>query len=302
MAGAIGTLARLGIGDASPTTYGLDFRSEGLRMRQDSVNGNGTRGTFSHTVERVRAGLKKIEGPLSLQPNAADYHQLWPWILGAAGSVISGTQYSYPLGNATTGKFVQIDRIGKVFTYSGVAVNGFRLAAEQGALVDLELDLVAIDETVGNAGTFPAIYADVTTAPFILSDLTLSVNSTTVTAKNFEVSGEFDIDKDRFFNSNTLSATLKRDRNIMFKTNLPYGDFVALYNTGAANGVAVLATLTNGSVEMVLSMQKVVFAPMSPVVEGRVEVMLPLEGRAYRHGTQTDATKNELIVTLDTGV
>ena len=301
MAAAIGTLAKLGIGATSPVTYGLDFKTEALKRKQESVNGNGTRGNLSHTMERVRAGLNKIDGPISLQPNAADYHELLPWLLGTAAATVSGTLKRYNIANAALSRYVTVDRHAKVFAYATVGVNSFTLKAEQGQLLDLDLDLLAATETVGNAGTFPAIYPDVTTNPFILSDLVLSVNATTVTAKSFELMVNNDLDKDRFFNSNTLSAIVKRDREVTFKTKLPYGDFTALYDLGAATGVAVLATFTIGSVAMIISLPKVIFPPVSPGVDGRVEVMLELEGRAYRHGDVTDATKDELIVTLDTG-
>ena len=66
MAGAIGTLGRLGIGATSPVTYGLDFKSETFGAKQESMNGNGVRGTLEHTVERVRAGLIRIDGGIDL--------------------------------------------------------------------------------------------------------------------------------------------------------------------------------------------------------------------------------------------
>jgi len=301
MSAAIGTLGKLGIGDTSTVDYALDFRSETFGLRQESMNGNGVRGTLSHTVERVRAGLQHVEGALSLTPMAADYHVLLPWILGAAGTTVSGTLKKYALANAAITKYLSIDRHAKVMLYDSVAVNSAVLRAGQGEFLDAELDLIGKSETVGAAGTFPAIYADVTTNPFILSDLTLTVNATTVTAKTFEVSINNSIDKDRFFNSNTLSAIVKRDREVRFRTQIPYGDFTALYNTGAATGVAVSATFTIGSVVMTVTMPKVVFEPVHPMVPGRSEVMLDLGGRAYRYGTQTDATKDEIVVTLDTG-
>lgn len=301
MSAAIGTLGKLGIGAASPVTYALDFQSEGIVKRQESVNGNGVRGTRSHTVERTRAGLQRIGGPLSLQPNSADIHQLLPWVLGTNGTVVSGTNKQYILAEGVQSRYVTVDRHAKVFTYATTGVDRCTIRGDQGALVGFDLDLIAATESVGNAGTFPAIYTDVTTNPFILSDLTLSVNSTSVTAKGFEVSISNDIDRDRFFNSNTLTALVARDREVTFKTRLPYGDFTALYDLGAATGIAVTATLTNGTSVMVVTMPKVVFPPMSPRVEGRTEVMLDLEGRAYRYGDPSDATKAEIIVTLDTG-
>jgi len=301
MAAAIGARGKLGIGTSSPTTYMLDFKSEGLARRQESVNGNGVRGTRSHHATRVRAGLNRIAGSLALQPNAADLHQLFPWMLCGTTTTPSGTLKLYKLGEAAASRYVQVDRHAKVFTYATVGVDKWTLKAEQGQLLDCDLDLIAATETVGNAGTFPSLAVDVTTNPFILSDLALTVGGTTVTAKSFEVACSNAIDADRFFNSNDLSAIVMHDREVTFKTRLPYGDFTALYDLGAATGVEVVATLTNGAVVLTLTLPAVVFPPQSPVVPGREEVMLDLEGRAYRTGALSDDTGLEFQAALDTG-
>lgn len=302
MSAAIGALGKLGIGSASPVTYMLDFQSENFRRTDESVNGNGVRGTRSHHVNPVRAGLQRVAGPVNFKPTALDLAQLFPWIFCGSTVTVSGTNKRYQLGEIAVTRYVTIDRHAKVFTTTKVGVNKATFRADQGALLETNLDLVGCLETVGNAGTFPAITVDVSTQPFILSDLALVVNSTTVTAKSFEITVDNKIDTDRFFNSNVLSDIVMNDREVTFKTQVPYGDFTALYNLGAGTGIAVVATLTNGSVNLVFTMPKVVFPPMSPVVPGRQEVMLDLEGRAYRTGTDiTDFTTAELVTTMDYG-
>lgn len=302
MAAALGTQGRYGFSAGSPVDYCMDIADEDLALDQESLNGNGIRGTRSHTVERVRAGLQRVGGPVRSMPSAADYHKLWPCVLGAAGALVSGTNYRYNLAETVPARYVTVDRHAKVFTYATCGVNTFTLRATQGQMAEVELGLIGATETVGNAGTFPAVYPDVTTNPFVLTDCAMTVGGTTVTPQSFELTVNNDIDPDRFFNSLTLTALAVRDREVTFKTVLPYGDFTALYNLGAATGVAVLCTLTIGSITMIISMQKVVFPPRSPTVPGRQEVMMTLQGRAYRFGTQTDATKDEIIVLLDTGV
>lgn len=293
MAAAIGTLGKLGIDSVSPVTKMFDFRSEALARKDDSVNGNGVRGTRSHHINRVRAGLQKISGNIALQPNAYDLSLLLPWIL--CGTTVGNW---HKLGEAAATRYVSIDRHAKVFNYATVGVGKATFKADQGALLDCDLDLVACTETVANAGTFPALQPDRTSNPFILSDLALSVNSTVIPAKSFELSIDNDIDDDRFFNSNTMTAIVARDREITFKTRIPYGEATALYNLGAGTGIAVSAILTNGVQVLSFQMANVVFPPMSPLVPGREEVMLDLEGRAYRSGDTTDDTTQELVTTL----
>jgi hypothetical protein len=98
-----------------------------------------------------------------------------------------------------------------------------------------------------------------------------------------------------------MSAIVMLDREITFKTRVPYGDATALYNLGAGTGISVMATLTNGAQILTFTLPKVVFPPISPAVPGREEVMLELEGRAYRDGATTDDTTQELITYLDIG-
>lgn len=302
MSAASGTLSKVGIGSADPVTYMLDVKSEGLSLKEESINGNGVRGTRSHHIARVRAGLQKIEGPISFQPNAADLVQVLPWALCGSTAVVGGTNNWYKLGEAAVTRYVTIDRHAKVFKYASVGVDKITFKCNQGELLDCDLDLVAISETVAAAGTFPALQPDRTTNPFTLSDLSLSVNGTgSVTAKSFELSVSNKIDKERFFNSNTLQSIVAYDREVMFKATLPYGDWVSLYNLGAGTGVAVVATLTNGAVVLQFTMAKVVFPSISPNIGGRQEVMLQLEGRAYRDGATTDDTTQELITYLDDG-
>jgi hypothetical protein len=302
MSAAVGTLGKLGIGSTSPVTTMLDFKSDSLRLRQESVNGNGVRGTLSHHHARVRAGLKRISGGLGFQPNSKDFATLLPWILLGSTSNVSGTNNWIKLGNAAVARYVTIDRHAKVFTYTTTGVNSARFTADQGMLLNVDLDCLAATETVANAGTFPSLEADVTTNPFILSDLSLSINGTgSVTAKRFELEINNYLDPDRFFNSLTLSALVALDRMVVFRTQVPYGDWTSFYDMGAGTGVAVVATFTNGTSVLKFTMPKVIFPPVAPVVEGRSEVMLDLEGRAYRTGALSDDTGQELVTELDYG-
>lgn len=302
MTAAVGTLGALGLDTVSPVTKMIDFRSESLQRKDESVDGNGVRGTRARHIARVRASLQKIGGPLSFQPNALDLGLLLQWIMCGTVTNVAGTNNWYKLGESAVTRYVAIDRRSKVFTYAGVGVNRATFKCEQGQMLGIDIDTVALTETVGNSGTFPALQPDRTTNPFILSDLTLSVNGVgAVTAKSLEIVVENHIDEDRFFNSNTMSEIVMLDRNVSFKTRVPYGDWSQFYNLGAGTGVSVIATLTNGSWVLSFTMGKVVFPPMSPVIPGREEVMLELDGKAYRDGATTDDTTQELVTKLDYG-
>lgn len=289
MTAAIGELTKLGfsaLNSASPITTRIDYQSESLAAREEFLNTNGLRGTRSHDIERVRQGVRRIGGTLNLQPTAVELAGLLQWILGGAPS---GT--TYPLADTLPFRTVAIDRNGGYFEYTGCKVARATFRASQGEPLNLALDLVGQDEST--SGSFPVLSIDTTTGPFIFTDCVLSVNAVTAAAREFELTIDNRIDADRFFNSQTLTAVNPIDREIMFRTRVPYGDYTTLYNTGVG-GVAVAATFTNAATSLAFSMAKVPLPRQSPTVPGREEVMLDLAGRAYRSGATL-----ELVTVLD---
>ena len=289
MAGYWGYVGQLGISASNPVDARYDFLSENLALSEEFIDTGGIRGTRSHVVERVRAGIRRVAGTITMQPTAVEWAALLPWILGANAS---GTTYA--LADALSSRYVTVDRGAKVFTYSGCFVDSATIRASQGQPVRLTLNIVGSDETVGNAASFPSLTIDTTTNAFMFHDCVISIASVTYSSRDFELTINNHIDRERFFNSQVLStATQAMDRSISCRFSLPYGDAVAAYNTGSS-GVAVTNTFTNGAVSLAFSLVKVCFPRRSPTWPGRAEVMLPLEGMAYRSGSTL-----ELVTTLD---
>jgi len=289
MPGNWGFQSQVGIGTADPVDTRYDFLNENLSCSEEFPDTGGLRGTRSHVIERVRAGIRRVQGSITMQPTPVELAALLPWILGANAS---GTLFA--LADALTSRFITVDRGAKVFTYSGCFVDSATFRSSQGQPLSLTLNIVGSDETVANSGTFPSLAIDTATNAFMFHDLALSIASVTYQAKDFDLTVNNHIDKDRMFNSQVLSlATKSMDRTINFRTNLPYGDATAVYSTGAS-GVLVAGTFTNNLVSVLFSMVKVAFPRRSPTVGGRQEVMLPLEGVAYRSGATL-----ELVTTLD---
>jgi hypothetical protein len=294
MSASIGTLGALAIGLADPVDKRLNYESEDFTRKDEVIDGNGIRGTRSSDIELNRDSLQRIDGPVSLIPTALELTYLLEWILGAAavGNV-------YALADTIATRFMQVDRKIKVFKYAGVGVNKATFKASRGTALKLELDLVGQSSTPAAAGSFPAIALDVSTKPFIFSDLVITVGGTTVSTTDFELEIDNKIDKDRYFNSLNLTAVNALDREIRLKTSLPYGDFEsvrAAMNAGA-NGLGVNATFTNGGTSILFALPAVAVPMHEPGTPGRSEIMLPVEGRAFRLGGA--AGTKELTVTLD---
>lgn len=285
MTAVYGYQAKLGIHANSPVEQRFDFLSESLAVNESFVDTNGLRGVRDHSIERLRQGIRHIGGQIRMQPTAVELAGLLPWILGANAS-----GNTYAIADTLQTRNVVVDRIAKVFSYSGVVVDRATIRGNQGEALELLLDVCAIDESVGNSGTFPSLSLDTTTGPFVHTDGVFSINSTEVSARSFEVTIDNRIDKERFFNSLTATALLPMDRIVTMSTQLPYGDAYTLYGTGVG-GVAATLTFTNGLTSLVLTMPKVAFPRRSPTyTAGRAEQMLPLQGQCYRSGSTASIT------------
>ncbi len=261
MAPSYGYATQIGIGTTSTVDHRLDFQSESLAVAEDFVDTNGLRGTRSHSVERVRAGIRHIGGSISLQPTALELSHLLPWILGTDAS---GTTFA--LAETCQARYVSVDRVAKVFTYDNCRVNRATFRASQGSPLSVDLDVIGVDEAIANAASFPSLSIDLTTGPYMFHDCVLNIAGTGYSAKEVTIVIDNGLDSDRFFNSQTLSTAFNaKDRHISVSTSLPYGDAAAVYGSGAA-GVAVNATFTNGGVSCLFGMAALAFPADAPLV------------------------------------
>lgn len=300
-----GAATKLGIGTTSTVNQRLDFEECGVVLAESMPYLGGLRGTRERDVSRVVQGNRRAGGPIRLPgPTAVEWSYLLPWILGATAS---GTTYA--VAEALPYRYVTVARDnaafggtdGKVFTYDHCLVNNARFRSvysPEGGALTLDLDVVGVDEAIGNNGTFPAISLDTTTAPFLHTDSSgaVSIAGSAYPCQSVAIDFENHLDTQRFFNSQTLSAVYNAmDRTIGVTLEVPYAGAEALYGTGAA-GVAVTITYTSGltATSLVFTFVKVVFPRDTPPTRGRTEGFLTLRGQAYHSGAT-----NALVCTLD---
>jgi hypothetical protein len=291
MAGVFGYQAKFGVGAASPVDKPLDIQNEGLVLVEEFADLNGMRGTRSRHKNRRRVVRQRVGGPVTIYPTSVELVFLLQQILGGAPS---GTPQVFPLADALPTFYATADRVTKVFTYAGCAVDKAVFSARSGEPVSLTMDIVAQTETVAAAGSFPALTIDETTQPFIFSDLALVINAVTYLCKEFTLTLDNVIDKERFLNSLTLSSVQAQDRTIGLTTSLPYGDASAAYGAGAS-GVAATATFTDGGTSLAFAMPALQWGKTAPAAGGRGEIFLPINAMAM----ESAAAGDELTATLD---
>lgn len=288
MSAVMGHQAQLGMGASAPVSEAYEFLRESLGLLEELVDSHGLRGTRSHAAEAVRQGVRRVGGSIAMNPTVAQLSTLLPRILGASAS-----GNTYALAETLPSFVVSVDRVAKVFSYSGCKVQRALFRGAAGEPLELTLELLGIDETVANAGSFPSLTLDTSTSFLMFHDLTLTVAGSAYPAHDFELIIDNVLDGQRLFNSQTRVSIPEGDRNITLRTKLPFGDATALYAAGAG-GVSVSAVFTNGGTSLTFALPAVQFPRVSPTVPGRGEILLPLLGIA-----RTSGSTDELTVTLD---
>lgn len=283
MSASQGSAAKMGIGTTATVDQAYDFKSESLACNEDFYDPDGIIGSREHLSERVRRNVRSIAGSITLEPNSIELANLLPWILGAAAS---GTTFA--LAETLPSRYVSFDRVAKVFVYDGCVVNRATFSASEGGPLSLTLDVIGVDETVNNAGTFPSLTISTAAGPYMMSDLVLSVGGTGYNFREFSLTIDNMLEV-RYTNSLTANSITPRNRQTSVTLRTPYGDSTALYGLALA-GVAVVATFTNSTLSTVFTMPAVQFPKQSPTVSGKNEIYLPMTGIARKSGSTASLT------------
>ncbi len=287
MAAALGTSSKCGFGSSSTVDKFLEVLSESVRLTRPILYNGGMVGSRSQPAERTREGQRQVAGSISCTPSPVELDGLLEYIVGGSESADV-----FPLAETVSAFYFTADRHAKVFTYSGCKVNRATFSASRGGFLQLDLDILGIDETVGNSGTFPAISLDVASQPYVMTDGALTVGGTTYTFDQFSITIDNQLEV-QHFNSLTPTRISATGREVSWNVVTPYGDATAAYGT-AVGGVAFVATFTNGNRSISFSSNKVQVQKESPVPGGRGEIFLSLAGVARKDGSTA-----ELVITSD---
>lgn len=287
----------VGIGAASPVTKQLQNVNCAIGATGTHVQKDGARGTRSMRDTTVGDGPYTVDGPLIVQPSDDEWDEILQWALGGTrtGAGTGGSPYVYPLAEAVLERYIAQEKIAKVFEWAGckVARMVIRSSAASPQLT-CELQIMGKTESVGNAGTFPAISATLTSdQPFLHQQLVCTLGGTARKVDDVVIVVDNMLKGDRLLNSQTRTDIPEQGRLITLGMANPYNvDDIDLYNLAVA-GIAGTMVYTNGSHVLSFSFANIK-VPRS-VLEGaqRGEVTHNLNFTAY----ETSSTK-ELVTSL----
>lgn len=287
MAGVHGAATKLAFGDSTTVDKVQNFVSESLAETIELIDANGLRGTRSHQSELVRQGRKRVGGSVVLNPTAVNLEYILPKIYGASNS---GT--SYPLGESLTAFYIHKELVSEDYLYTGCCVNRATFSSAPGQVLQCALDIIAVSQS---SGSYPSISLDITTKPFVMSDLAVTFDGGAITPNSFSLTIDNAINTERFFNSQSLtSPPLATDRMVTVSLTIPFDTQSDRYPLIVEAGNAIVATFTNGAVSLAFTMAAVQFVKTTPVVSGLGEVLLQLSGTA-----RMTSTTRELTTVLD---
>lgn len=298
---AIGAQARLAVDDALPfdsSSKTWEFVSENIQKRATIIDDAGIRGTRSHVKERTRAGTYTIGGTLVFNPSHLFMDWWLPKILGANEST-----NTFALAETLPSFYLWIDRVTKGFVYEGCVVSRATLRGSEGQLLELALDIEASREGSDNAGSFvadtleaagafaaasiPAIGITDDDAPFAFTDGVYTLSGTARGIKSFELVIDNVLDTGRFLNNVYRSQIPATDRIVTLRAQTTYtSDEVDLYGQALSGAAATLAfTNTVGAAALTATLAALQVPAVTPVVNGKGEIMLEIEGVARMSST-----------------
>lgn len=277
-----GALAKMALDSVLPfdtSSIPFEFVSESLRLQQTHLKTGGIRGSRQRRSHRVRIGAKRVSGPVVMMPSVTELDWLLPYIL--YGSTSAGVT---SLAEAVAEFQLMVDRVAKVFTYAGCRVSRATFAGSMGQPITLTLDIEAETESIGNAGTFPAITIDTGTFA-IFPDVTLTLQSSARTVKSFQLVIDHMLDTERYLNSTTRSEIPAQDLEVTLSCVVPYTpDNTDLLDQAIAGAAGSLAWAYD-SATYTWAFGNLKAPSESPGVPGKNEIDLTLTMEAFHNGT-----------------
>ncbi len=260
---------------------------ESLKETAEIIETNGMTGTTDHNKERTREGLKRVSGSIKIACSRLALDALLPYICGTpeASDV-------FALADTIPDFYLMIDRGAKVFTYSGCRIAKATFSGAKGDLLFLDLEIEAETETIGNAGTFSPL-TNPTEKPFLMADGVLTLQGSSRVFEKFSLTIENKLNTELFGNNLNRYDIPLIDRIITLQTDHPWDTDNTDLVKQALDGAAGSLVFTNAEVPtdvLTFNMAAIQYANISPSIEGKDVINLPLTGMVRSSGATKSLT------------
>jgi hypothetical protein len=292
---SMGVLTQLGMNSStssstpSAASTAYEWLHADLSTDFEVIRNEGLRGTRLHPIERQRQGRRTPGGTIKMQPTYAELGTILTRTIGAASGAVYSLSDTVPVAFQVIG-----DYVAKVITYIGCRTDKVVFHGGPGQPMEMDWSIEALDESVGNAGTFGSLTIS-GTPPYVFEDAVLTIASSTYQVHDFEISVDWHLKKDRWVNSLTRTDLPSMDLTVGVKFTLPWTSDTVALRTGGVSGVTGDLTLTYLGTSTDFNFGGLIFPPKkTPVLAGRDELTLVLSGQAY-----SVAAATPMSITLD---
>jgi Phage tail tube protein len=205
LAAQLGVVAETAYGTAVTVNRFYPFVDESLTQEIDRLESDGIiAGARVIRSEQWTPGRSTIEGDIGLELYQQFTGLLFEHMLGSITSSTAGGVSTHTVTpGSLTGKSLTVqvgkpDVTGTVqpFTYAGVKIASWELAAEVGEIVTLGLSCIAQTETTGIT-LATASYGTNAGRPFVYTQGSVSISGSGVCVRGLTVQGENNLDTDR---------------------------------------------------------------------------------------------------------
>lgn len=282
-----GALSKFGIHANNPVEVAMECKSFGVRSSREHIEANGFRGDYSRIAERVIEGPESVGGRIVMSPSPEEAALLMPWIGFSNGG--SGTSYAL---TSLASRYLTIDRVAKVHTYSGCKVNSVAISAQKGAPWEWSIDVIGQQETEGSAGTFPSL-SITETPPLALHHAVVTLLSSARSVSGLTITIDNQLQADHF-NADYATLIEAQDRIVSVSLQVPYVAANTDLKHPSVGGASATVVFTYGNYACTFTFGKLQFPRGAIEVAGKSGIMLQLDGTAR----MTSSTR-ELAITLD---
>jgi hypothetical protein len=295
---ASGAQSRLLIepGGAPPTFDGSseyqDFLYCTVAKKRKLITRRGITGTRSVMVERTKLSQTSVDGRLALDASPLVFDRWLPRILGGTKSV-----NTIPIAETLPSFCMLLDAVTAMYRYddcyaSRAVLRGQADPEGSGGMLELVVDIMAKAETLNQSwpGSPPTLSTAANATPYVFQEGVLTIGGTVYPITEFTLLIDNHIDR-RWTNSVTATDLCPQDRTVMLRTNNPFtsSEYTNLYNSAAAiSGVAATLVFTNSPYSATFTFAGLTWADHGPEIQGKSEIMLPLEFWAMKKGSTAE--------------
>lgn len=277
---------KFGFHTASPITTAFEASTCNFVSIKPHIMANGNRGTRSRMAARKIEGVEDVRGTIICSPSPQEAALWLPWV------GFLNTTGTFTLTEDLTSRYVTIEKIAKVPTYSGCYINSLTIRMVKGAPWEWTFDVVGQQETLGNAGTFPAIDV-VENPPMALhhSVLTLLGSARSVEEITLRFDNLLEVESNNAEYNQQIEPT---DRIITADFVLPATVANQDLQRGSLAGDASTLELTYGGYSMDFNFAALQFPRGGIEISGKGGMKLQLNGEAG-----ATAANDEVEIVLD---